>query len=120
MRAGIHRLENIGRTSRCTGRLHAALTRLALQNYPLTLGHNRTHQCHLGVSGSEVRGLGEVRRRSADEACAGRCIRAGWCCLCDRCGIQRRIGLCRFNWNSCDWGSAPKTGLQAWSKFSWR
>jgi hypothetical protein len=41
MQAGIHRLENIGTPPRCTNRLHAASTRLALQNYLLGLGHNR-------------------------------------------------------------------------------
>jgi hypothetical protein len=39
--AGIHRLENVGRATNCTNRLYAALTRLALQNYRLALGHNR-------------------------------------------------------------------------------
>jgi hypothetical protein len=61
VRAGIHGLENLGRAPNCTNRLYAALMRLALQNYLLTLGHNRTHLCHLGVSGFKVRGLGEVR-----------------------------------------------------------
>src|SRR5450432_4218692 len=62
MHAGIHRLENIGMAAHCPNRLYAALTRLAVQNYLLTLGHNGTHQRHLDVSGFEVHGLGEVRR----------------------------------------------------------
>ena len=61
MHAGIHGLENVGmapitRTG-CMPRYEARLTK-----YLLTLGHNRTHQRHLDVSGFEVHGLGEVRR----------------------------------------------------------
>ena len=62
MHAGIHRLENIGMAAHCPNKLYAALTRLAVQNYLLTLGHNGTHRRHLDVSGFEVHGLGEVRR----------------------------------------------------------
>jgi hypothetical protein len=62
MHAGIHRLQKRWHGAHCTNRLYAALTRLALQNYLLGLGHNGTHQRHLDVSGFEVHGLGEVRR----------------------------------------------------------
>ena len=60
--AGIHRSQKRWHGAHCTKRLYAALTRLALQNYLLDLGHNGTHQRHLDVSGFEVHGLGEVRR----------------------------------------------------------
>jgi hypothetical protein len=46
----------------CANRLYAALRRLEqfsrYKNCPLILGHNRTYQCHLGVSSFEVRRFG--------------------------------------------------------------
>jgi len=62
------------------------------------------------VSEFKVRGLGEVRRGRSDESYSATWIRTGCRSLCDWCGMQLRISLCRFSWNSCDRGSLRKPG----------
>jgi hypothetical protein len=52
LHADIHRLQKRWHGAHCTSRLYAALTRLALQNYLLGLGHNGTHHAILTCLGS--------------------------------------------------------------------